>query len=225
MGVIYCLTSPSGKKYIGQTRRSFEKRLREHSKCNTGCVILNNAIRKYGIDTFECEVLLEINDEHLNKYESMFIDLLNTLEPHGYNIRTGGVYNSTHSSESCDRMRLAKLGENNHNYGKPRSDVVKAKISSAKSGINHHFYGKTLSDEHRAKLSSSFKKYDKTLPMYVAYVKERPSAYQSAGYVVKNHPTLPTRYFTTKTKTLEEKLLQATEYLLTGNGCSSETKC
>ena len=30
MGIIYCLTSPSGKKYIGQTKRGFDKRFEEH---------------------------------------------------------------------------------------------------------------------------------------------------------------------------------------------------
>ena len=29
MGVIYCLTSPSGKKYIGQTTRDFDKRFKD----------------------------------------------------------------------------------------------------------------------------------------------------------------------------------------------------
>lgn len=36
-------------------------------------------------------------------------------------------------------MRLSKLGEKNHNFGKPKSDETKIKISLSKSGKNHHF--------------------------------------------------------------------------------------
>lgn len=212
MGIIYCLTSPSGKKYIGQTKRSFNKRLKEHTKCLGNCIILENAIKKYGIDSFVCEVLLEINDELLDENEAKFINLLNTIEPNGYNVRSGGKV-ATHSEISKERMRQSKLGDKNHNYAKPRSELAKHNISVSKSGVNHHFYGKELSEAHKQTLSKSFKKYDKDLPMYICYLVERPEVYQSAGYVVKNHPYLKTKYFTSKKYTLEEKLNQAKEYL------------
>jgi group I intron endonuclease len=212
MGIIYCLTSPSGKKYIGQTKRSFDKRLKEHSKCEGNCIILENAIKKYGIDSFDYEILIEINDTLLDEYETKFIDLLDTLEPNGYNVRSGGKI-AAHSELSKERMRQSKLGEKNHNYGKPRSELAKQHISESKSGVNHHFYGKELSEIHKLALSKSFKKYDKDLPMYIAYLVERPDIYQSTGYVVKNHPHLKTKYFTSKKYTLEEKLIQAKEYL------------
>ena len=57
------------------------------------------------------------------------------------------------------------------------------------------------------------KQFMKDLPMYIAYLVERPDIYQSTGYVVKNHPHLKTKYFTSKKYTLEEKLIQAKEYL------------
>lgn len=214
MGIIYCLTSPSGKKYIGQTKRSFEKRLKEHLTCSGHCIILENAIQKYGLNAFDCEILIEVDNELLDIYEIKFIGLLNTIEPNGYNIRSGGSV-ATHSEASKERMRQSKIGEKNHNYGKPRSDIAKQNISKAKTGEKHHFYGKELSDAHKLALSKSFKKYDKDLPMYIAYLVERPEVYQSAGYVVKNHPYLKTKYFTSKKYTLEEKLIQAKEYLNT----------
>lgn len=212
MGVIYCLTSPSGKQYIGQTKRAFIKRLNEHKKCISGCIILNNAIQKYGFDSFTYEVLVETNNLFLNNYEKDFINMFNTMEPNGYNVRSGGSQCSTHSIESRNRMSLAKRGTKNHNYGKERSADTKLKISQARSGEKHHFYGKSLSYEHKLKLSNSHKS-DISLPMYMIYVKPRPIMYQSEGYAILNHPTLKNKYFTTKRMTLEEKYNLAFNYL------------
>ena len=42
--------------------------------------------------------------------------------------------------------------------------------------------------------------------MYIVYVKERPSQYQSSGYAILNHPVLKHKYFTSKKLSDEEKL-------------------
>ncbi|MEK6881563.1 MAG: GIY-YIG nuclease family protein [Nanoarchaeota archaeon] len=68
MGVIYCLTSPSGKKYIGQTTREIDKRFEEHCT-RKECRILYNAIQKHGKDNFKKEILLECNNDFLNEHE------------------------------------------------------------------------------------------------------------------------------------------------------------
>lgn len=223
MGVIYCLSSPSGKSYIGQTRRPLEKRLREHSKMATGCVILNESINKYGFDNFKVEILVEVNDEHLDMYEKKVIETYNSLYPNGYNIRTGGCVNSQHCDESREKMRQSKLGEKNPNFGKPRDDATKLAISLAKSGEKHHFFGKELSYEHKLHLSASHKKDN--LPMYMVNIKGRPEHYTSDGYAIVNHPQLKTKYFTSKKISMEEKYNLAINYLEMGNnGMSSETK-
>jgi len=213
MGIIYKFTSPSGKSYIGQTKRDIEKRKREHFKCPGSCILLESAIKKYG-DKMEFEILVEVNDQHLDKYETQFINVYNTLEPNGYNIRTGGSA-ALHSKESCERMRIAKLGVKNHNFGKPRSDTTKLAISEAKSGKKHHFYGKTFSEDHKLKLSKSHKKVANDLPMYMVYVKERPEQYQGEGYAIVNHPKLKAKYFTSKKLSNKEKYDMADSYLKT----------
>jgi len=212
MGYIYCITSPSGKKYIGQTKRDCNKRFNEHCKSLGNCKILESAINKYGKDNMKLDILEELDDLLLDEYEVKYIIEYNTVEPHGYNIRSGGS-TGFHSNESRNRMRLSKLGENNYNYGKPRTDETKKAISISKSGERHHFFGKELSEDHKLKLSQSHKKYDKSLPMYISYIKERPQYYQSSGYVVINHPVLKTMYFTSKKLSDEEKLNKAIEYL------------
>ena len=211
MGVIYRVISPSGKSYIGQTKRTFEKRMKEHLKCPGYCIALENAIKKYG-DKMEYEVLLEVNDNQLDFYEIRMIQIYDSLEPQGYNIRTGGSV-SAHSELSCERMRQAKLGDKNHNFGKPRTDEAKQAISAAKSGDKHHFYGKTLSDEHKIKLALSHRKSHSELPMYMVYVKERPKFWQGSGYAIVNHPTLKNKYFTSKKLSDDEKYDLAISYL------------
>jgi len=211
MGFIYRLFSPSGKSYIGQTKRDIEKRRKEHFKCPGSCILLENAIKKYG-DKMEFEVLLEVNDTLLDLYEIKCIQQYNGLEPYGYNIRTGGSAGN-HSEASCERMRQAKLGEKNHNFGKPRTDSAKLAISEAKSGEKHHFYGKIFTKEHKLKLAESHRKSHSDLPMYLVYVKERPASYQYSGYAVVNHPTKPAKYFTSKKCSEKEKYELALEYL------------
>jgi group I intron endonuclease len=229
MGVIYCLTSPSGKMYIGQTKRPIGKRLREHSKMIPGCVALNSAIERYGFDKFQVEILLEANDSLLDTYERSCIEKYDTICPNGYNIRSGGE-NSKHCLESCERMRQSKLGDKNPNFGKPRTDSAKQAISKAKSGKNHHFYGKTLTLEHKEALSNSHKK-DSDLPMYMVKIKARPEHYTSDGYAVVNHPILKTKYFTSKKLSDADKFALANQYLssmdavqrLNGDGSSENT--
>lgn len=211
MGFIYRFSSPSGKSYIGQTIRDVEKRRKEHIKLPGSCILLENAIKKYD-DKMEFEVLLEVNDTYLDFYEEQCIQKYGCIEPYGYNIRTGGS-NSHHSAISCKRMREAKLGEKNHNFGKPRTDSAKAAISIAKSGEKHHFYGKTFTEEHKLKLAESHRKSHSELPMYLVYVNARPEQYQSSGYAVVNHPTKFTKYFTSKKRSENEKFEAALEYL------------
>jgi group I intron endonuclease len=216
MGVIYCLESPNGKYYIGQTKRLIKKRIREHSIAKGGCLALNNAIHKYGFNLFKIEILLEVNDELLDFYEVKFIDSYDSMYPNGYNIRSGGNTNSKHCEESRERIRKSKLGDKNPNFGKPRSENTKLSISEAKSGEKHHFYGKNLSESHKLKLSASHKS-DITLEMYLVRVKERPGHYTSSGYAIINHPYLKNKYFTSKKITDAEKLNLAKEYLKNGN--------
>jgi group I intron endonuclease len=213
MGFIYCITSPSNKIYIGQTIRSVPKRMTEHAKCEGSCILLENAIKKYSLECMKVEILLEVNDEMLDEYETMFINMYNSIEPNGYNIRSGGSSKSAHSELSRERMRTAKLGEKNHNFGKPRSDACKLAISEAKSGEKHHFYGKKFTEDHKLKLAKSHRKSDDVLPMYMVYVKARPEQYQAEGYAIVNHPTLKNKYFTSKKLSLDEKYNLANSYL------------
>lgn len=228
MGLIYCMTSPSGKKYIGQTIQPVNDRVYQHTK-EDGCAALYGAIEKYGIENFEVEVLLVCDNKLLDYYETLFIEMNRTLVPNGYNIRKGGA-RGAFCDESKEKMRQSKLGAKNPNYGKPKSEEFKQIMSQKKSGENHHFYGKTFTLEHKERLSKSHKKDN--LPMYLVYIKARPEHYCSEGYAIANHPTVKNKHFTSKKLSLEEKLRLAMEYLNSGrmeevqrlNGSGSQTE-
>jgi len=108
MGFIYKVTSPSTKIYIGQTRRDPQKRWTEHC-CTASCTALKNAIDKYGAENMKFEVVEECTDELLNDHEQHWIRELNTLSPHGYNLRSGGGVGESVSGETRARMSALKL--------------------------------------------------------------------------------------------------------------------
>lgn len=97
-GIIYCYTSPSGKKYIGQTLDEHSRRwgfYAEHRNyCNGGKI--DNARKKYGPKNFKYEVLERISEPT----KKLLIDKLNLLEifyikkydsyKNGYNSTPGG---------------------------------------------------------------------------------------------------------------------------------------
>lgn len=107
MYTIYCHTSPSGKKYIGQTVQTMHRRWLAHvesarSKGRVpGAVALNAAILRYGAETFTHEVLEEVETiEEANAAEASWIVRLGTLSPNGYNLKSGGGGGGAHAQET-----------------------------------------------------------------------------------------------------------------------------
>ena len=106
-GIIYKITSPSGKVYVGQTTRSFEKRMQEHRDSKSKCSAVRNAIDKYK-DQMKYEIIEDnVPQEQLDEREIHWIKELNSLRPNGYNLKTGGrFYEAT--QEMRNNMRDAK---------------------------------------------------------------------------------------------------------------------
>jgi hypothetical protein len=79
----------NGKIYIGQSVNP-ERRFEEHMSLQGNATILTNAVRKYGRDCFEMEIL-ERDVENYDDREIYWIKLYNSTDKHiGYNISTGG---------------------------------------------------------------------------------------------------------------------------------------
>ena len=148
------------KVYIGQTE-NFNRRiylhlyyLRNGRHCNE---YLQHAWDKYGEENFKIELFEDMTDiseseihDRLGEREIYWINYYDSMNRDcGYNIASGGVSTKL-------------FGESNANYGKPRSDEVKAKISETvkekyRNGYVNPFKGKHLSEESKAKISKANK--------------------------------------------------------------------
>ena len=99
MGYVYLATNRiNGKRYVGQSI-DFDKRKNEHRKSSLSGsrYVFHCAIRKYGFDAFDWEVLKhrefitrEQNKLWMTYWEKHYIKELNTMAPNGYNLTKGG---------------------------------------------------------------------------------------------------------------------------------------
>jgi group I intron endonuclease len=160
-----------GMSYIGQSSDLIQ-RIRNHIWSNKD-EYFHNALRKYGIENFEWEIIMSGPEYGINDVEIGYIVFENTKIPNGYNMTDGGEGASGHkvSDETKHKMRLARLGKkmseesklkcrlanlrSKHNLGKHLSDETKQKISDKHRGINNPMFGKHLSDETKQKISLS----------------------------------------------------------------------
>lgn len=111
-GIIYKYTSPSGKIYIGQTKYTVEHRIKQHiNDANNGSTkLFHIAIRKYGIETFNYEILNEaFSIEELNKLEIYYIEKYNSYykNGNGYNMTIGGEGANGYIFTENDRQKLS----------------------------------------------------------------------------------------------------------------------
>lgn len=98
-GIIYVGTNNiNGKQYVGQTTSSdpveyCSSHIKEALKGKGGNKIFYKAIRKYGADAFNFEIIyIAFDKEELDAAEDYFIIYeLKTLSPAGYNLRGGGA--------------------------------------------------------------------------------------------------------------------------------------
>ena len=233
MGIIYMLTSPSGKKYIGQTIQTLEKRWKQHvdaSKRNykDHCKVLNYAIRKYGENNFKVELLEECCNEEINIKERLYIEKYDTIVPNGMNIKNGGA-NGNHHDTTKQKISKALKGRivldetklklsNNKN---PNFPMYMLKIPNGYRICNHpmgperRFINKKLTDDEKYKkafeyltilnnLSEPIKTKKTIYPKYVQKHKN--------GYCVKI-PNQKCKYFVSTNISNDDLYKMALNYL------------
>lgn len=141
MSYVYCLTSPSGKSYVGQTI-NIKRRLCNYKRCDCKRQLkLYNALKKYGFENFKVVVLEECDRSELNEIESFYINYFGTIL-NGYNINDCGSYS-----------RMTDLGKNKvsmSNTKRKVSDKTRLKMSQSQTG-------RTMSEETKIKIGSSNK--------------------------------------------------------------------
>ena len=139
--VIYKITSPSGKVYIGRTK-NFDGRMYEHNYIATNDKLdysLYKAIRKYGWDTFTKEILCEVDATESSLIEEKFIKEYDSVKK-GYNNTYAGSGGNmfVNNPELLQKLKntLSNLysGEKNPMYGKTHSDSAKQKQKEKAKG-------------------------------------------------------------------------------------------
>lgn len=140
LGEIYVHTCTTNEKsYVGQTTQGMAARWGEHvrhsrrPKCADFQYPISRAIRKYGPDAFEHQVLAVVGSKaELDNLEKVWIILLRTREG-GYNITPGGEGNPglRHTAEAKEKIAVG-------HRGKPLSAEHRAALSAAGKGNPKH---------------------------------------------------------------------------------------
>lgn len=175
-GIIYKITNKvNGKSYIGQTRYTLEFRWRQHlhKKDNT---YFHNAIRKYGSDNFQLEVLEECPYSSLNEREIFYIAKYNTLKD-GYNLTLGGSGNRRllldNSYSEIEELYLSGFSSNKIAtlYNVDKASIVKilkqlgVKIRTNSLNINKQEFEELVRDYQTGySIRELAKRYDCTPP-------------------------------------------------------------
>lgn len=158
---VYKHTGPSGKVYIGITKRRPSKRF-DNGNGYKHCPHFSAAIKKYGWDAFKHEIIeTGLTKEEAERREIELIASLRSNDrQYGYNTDKGGNAPGRMSEETKQKMRQHMLGDKNptrkfgHPFlGKKHSDESKMLMSAAaRSRI-----GRVVTPETRAKLRQSEK--------------------------------------------------------------------
>lgn len=138
-GLIYCYTNTfNNKKYVGKTvnEQGRKKVHKSDAKRGSNCPF-HRAIRKYGFDSFNYEVLERITSDEselnklLNEREIYYIDKLE-CRTNGYNATNGGdgMLGNKRTEESLKRGIETKRKNGNLT----RTESTKSRISEANRG-------------------------------------------------------------------------------------------
>lgn len=119
---VYVHTSPSNKKYVGITSQVPEKRWC-NGKGYTYNSHFNNAIKKYGWDNFQHEVIYQ----NMSRQDAKEMEIALIKQYNSNNAKFG--YNRTIGGDGASGVR--RFGKLNSFYNKHHTDETKQKISIA----------------------------------------------------------------------------------------------
>jgi group I intron endonuclease len=153
-GVIYLITNTvNGKPYVGQARSLWERwnghcKSARSSKKRDRDLPIHRALRKYGEDKFTLRIIERDvpTAKQLNKLETVWVFLMNSKAPNGYNLNDGG---GCQRGWKPSKETRRKIGDGNR--GKYVSPEVCQKISDAGKGRVH-------SETTKRKMSRSAKR-------------------------------------------------------------------
>ena len=173
---IYKITRKNTKQmYIGLSEDIEDRWYGHIYRPNLKHSYIDKAIRKYGADKFDLEIVEELPNDRplLMEREAYWVAHYNTYEDDfHYNLTPGGDFSPSKLPEVRAKMSKAKSG-------KKLSQKTRKKMSKAKSGKRHYMYGKKHTQKTREKIS----KARNTTGYYRVY-KQKGSQYKQ-GFTYK----------------------------------------
>lgn len=157
MGLVYRATNKiNGKIYIGLTENDLETRKSQHKhrayKDTSRHNVFYSAIRKYGFENFEWDVLAEADYiEELGEKEREFIDSLDAKNPLvGYNRKDGGETGGKWTEENRNRIGETR-GQKPFYVLNMNGEIIdllsSASLASEKYNVSRANVGKCLNNE------------------------------------------------------------------------------
>jgi hypothetical protein len=233
MGIIYKLTSPSGKIYIGQTIKTVEKRFKEHledanREYKDHCKVLNKSLRKYGEFHFKIEVLETCLDYNLDKKEIEYIQKYQSQTPKGMNIKLGGS-SGKHHEDTKKKISMSSKGrivsffsrEKLSNSTNPELPMYLIKCKNGYRVVNHpmgpekKFLSVKMGHEYNLERALDYLKKLNNLDKPIEVEKSSNELYiqnHKNGYCVK-YPGNKPKYFVSKKLSKEELYISSLKHL------------
>jgi group I intron endonuclease len=205
--IVYKATNiNNGKIYIGKTVRALSHaKARHHQRAlyltKYGCQSrLYTAIRKYGMDAFEWEVIYKgCSDQDIQEKERFYIVEFDSMNPaKGYNMTPGGDGGAGNklSDAHKTKLSLAFSGEGNTCYGlygDKHPAYGNRHTEECKQRIRESHLGKSKSVEHRNKLSAARKEMSRfTADDYLKMIEMRNGGltYRAIGAAFNCNPSV-----------------------------------
>lgn len=162
---VYKITGPTGKVYIGCTKREPKKRWKYGNGYRSQPYFFAD-IEKYGWDAFKkeivCEKLLKEGAENLEKF---LVDFYDTCDPEkGYNVFSGGARIGC-SLSPAGRARASRAVKaayaNDPEYRRIMKDYTRKEFTEHPETLqkSRESHKKMWNDEYRQKKSESTRKY------------------------------------------------------------------
>jgi group I intron endonuclease len=238
-GLIYKITNTvNGKCYIGQTRQNINRRWSQHrhnaSKRKMGCIMLENAIRKYGEEKFTIEPILTCDVSDLDSEEIRLIDeYKSTVSGSGYNIFKGGggssrIVTDEHRHKIAEANRKSDINEINIQERKVNDILVGYVVSRNINTVRHtkNFANTKNSLTQNLELAKSWlidlndgktadtNRYNRIikLPKNISYNYTNSKKIQGYNVKIERNRRRFIKSFTLKNLSMDEKLNMAIAY-------------
>ena len=205
-GCIYMLTNMITLLcYVGKTI-DFEARMYEHEHPEKNDkTYIHNSVRKHGWHNFKVEILIDdVPEEDLGNLETCYIEVKNTMRPHGYNLTMGGEgisgYIFTPEQRENSRQAAIRRHANRDRFGTVSFNKSKNKYAALGPAPERKFIGYYFTKEKGEQSLTHFLKTGKRMEGDRNMRKRRTGSIQKQGKQYRARYTKNKKY---KSKTFD----------------------